>query len=188
MSRIVDTADGPSPTALLAKAASATTGSTVNLPTETPAAPLARIASVAASAGPPRAAAFQPTSTCRALAGALIVENPGTFSDLAKAAGVSRSSLYETIENPDACSWILGHSEATAKVGLGAVYARILEKALTSNAPSWARLFLERFDHKFTKPDGAPNSVTNNLNLFASMSEQELKAFVSQRGRQLLGA
>jgi hypothetical protein len=107
---------------------------------------------------------------------------------MADKAGLSRSTLYSIVSQPEAVAWIVEKAAKTAKFGLAAVYARLLERALESRSSAWMKLFLEVFDPTYQSHQ-VESGVTHNtqFNIINGMSDQELRSFVEQKSRQVLG-
>src|ERR1051326_368063 len=139
----------------------------------------------------PRAAPqeiFKPSDAHTKLADVLIEGHAGSFLDMADKAGLSRSTLYSIVSQPEAVAWIVEKAAKTAKFGLAAVYARLLERALESRSSAWMKLFLEVFDPTYQSHQ-VESGVTHNtqFNIINGMSDQELRSFVEQKSRQVLG-
>jgi hypothetical protein len=148
--------------------------------------PIARLQSVAASADPRDIGKYKPNSADYALTGALLSTTAPTFKALSEAAGISTDTLDRILNDPARSAWIVSRMAEGAKLARGAVYARLVDMALTSRSAAWARLFLEKFDDLKTK-EGAIATQNNQFNIYAEMSESELKAFVTQKARQVMG-
>jgi len=151
--------------------------------------PIARITSVAALAPASVMERFHPTDVHRAIAGALFSQGspPPTFQALADVSGVSRGVLENVMDNPDACSWIINHSSERARFALGQAYARLFEKAMTSDNSAWMTLFLRRFDPTFDKGTDSPSHLTQ-VNHFHSMTNDELENYVKFKSAKKFGS
>lgn len=160
-------------------------------PTPSPgdAAPLTRLSAIASTSDPSAPTSYKPTIADAALAGALISKRSDTFTQLASDAGVPLSTLYRIMEDPARCAWIVNRAAQCTKIGLAAVYARILDMALNSKSVSWAKLFLEKFDddYKLRAAASAGAQTFNQLNFIGGMSDEELRSFISQKARQAMG-
>lgn len=146
-----------------------------------------RIASDPAPANPD----YRPTPAAIKLADAFWSHGLDTFSELAAAAGVSRRTLYDLLLDRDAVRWIVAHGTRAAEAGLGLVHTRLLQLALTSRNPAAIQLYLNRFDPKFASSTQVAVSETRGsqtVALVKNMSDDELRAYLEQRRRQLLGA
>lgn len=150
--------------------------------------PEARLAAIAATADAKAVASYNPTPTDKALAGALFTSGVSSFADLAAQAGISISTLDRVQDDPARAAWIVSHARQIGTLGLTAVYARIFERALKSKSPQWAKLYLELFDETFQKAHAPAAPTTNNqYNFVTSMSDRELRAFIEQKRRAVLG-
>ena len=149
--------------------------------------PLAQLTAIAASAEPRDVAEYTPTATDQALAGSLFSSNAPTFLELAKRSGVAESTLFRLRQDPARVAWIVTHSRHLANLGRGAVYARVLDQALTSRNPNWAKLYLELFDEEYKKGQQADQTRNTQVNIFGGMSDTELRSFVQQKTRQVFG-
>lgn len=123
----------------------------------------------------------------RALAGILFSSPAESLAELAAHAGVGEKTLQTIARTPHAVAWIVGECAKTAKLGLAAVYAKMLRESLASRRPDWCKLFLERFDPDY-KPAGRDSGGTNiQVNNFGSYTTEELRAFVASKARKVLG-
>lgn len=144
--------------------------------------PPERFLAVAAKAEPGH---FRPTPVHEKLAEHLFTSQASTFLDLAEAAGVSRTTIWRTLQDPKACAWICSKATQAVEFGLGAVHARLLNMALTSRSPSFMELYLKRFDPEFKKADVSGGTTINQqFNMIKEMSQAELDAFVRQKRRK----
>lgn len=150
---------------------------------------LTRMASIASTASPDALRAFEPSSTHRALVGALIEAQPESLVDLATKAGVVPSTLYRTLENPVAVAWIVAEAARVVKVGLAGVYGRLFHMAMTSRKSSWLELFLKRFDPDYRDGKGASLTLKSGDQeaKFENWTTAELEAFVKHKRQFVLG-
>lgn len=137
---------------------------------------------------PARGKKFQPTEFHKKFVENLLNSNPGNLAELSQATGLSFSQIAGLLEDAAACRWITEQCAGIAKLGLGAVYQHIMQKALTSEKPGWAELFLKRFDENY-QPKGSAVGGTQNtqINLYGNYSDQELLATVRSLRQQVLG-
>lgn len=130
-------------------------------------------------------AGYTPTPAALKLADALFTSSAPSFVALAEHVGLSRTALYDLLKDDAAVAWIVSHGTGAAAAGLGWVHSRLLELALTSRSPSAIELYLRRFDPAFTARDAPANqtNIQNNLSFVTSMSDDELRAFLTQKRR-----
>ena len=148
--------------------------------------PADKLAALASTAPPGSASAFEPSETDYALAGALFTSNAKSLLELARSAGISDTTLLRVRQNPARIAWIVSKGAEIAELGKGAVYARLIDKALTSDNPVWLKLYLERFDEIYRKAN--PGATHNTqVNVYGSYSDAELRALIQQKARQVFG-
>ena len=151
--------------------------------------PLAQLTAIAA-ADPDPTATYKPTKAAQALVGALIQNNGAhtTLKDLAAKAGIDESTVHRLAGDAHAVNWVLNQSAAVANIGLAAVYARLLNRALYSKSPAWAKLFMERFDVEYRRGQSDTTGARNTqINVYSGMSDTELQALVQSKMRQAFG-
>ena len=157
-----------------------------------PTGPGNRLAALANTATPEDIQNFKPAQIHWALAGALSVEAAASFTELAEKAGVSRSRLYEILNDPAATNWIVAQGTRLAHAALGAVHARLLHLALTSRSPAAIKLYLQRFDPEFkeaiAETRDLAKTINSQLNFIQTMSPTELENFIALKRRRVLGA
>lgn len=155
--------------------------------TETLPVPVATIIASASKAKPGHSA-YSPSESDTKLAAVLFESNCPSFTDLANQAGISRTTLWRIVSNPDACAWLVENSTKAAGSLLGAVHARLAHLALTSPSPYALELYMRRFDPHFTK-SGADNpdmKINAELAVVTQMTSAELEKFISLK-RQKAG-
>lgn len=150
-------------------------------------APAQHIAETALQPQPQNGKKFKPTEFHRKLAEALVTKDPKNFADLSEKTGLSFSKLASLVEDPAACRWITENCAEMARLGLGVLYQQIFKKALSSEKPGWAELFLKRFDPDY-QPKGSQLGAQNTqINVYNGYSDQELVATVRALRQQVLG-
>jgi hypothetical protein len=150
-------------------------------------APVARLESIANSADPRSFTTYKPTNSDRALAGAILTSHAKTFAELSHTAGISDATLERMLDDPARCAWIVSRSREGARFGRAAVYARILDMALNSRSPAWARLFLEAFDEDFKSKETIGTQNNTQVNVYKDYTTTELEAFIKQKSQQVFG-
>lgn len=146
----------------------------------------AQLVALANSATPSEIRSYEPTPSARKLAGALFVAQAPTLGELAAAAGLSESSIYRLLRDPAAVHWVVSHGSNLAAAGLGAVHARLLERALTDKRSVAAiKLYLERFDPEYQRNRAMDGAKNTQVNFFSGMSDTELSRFLGTTKEKL---
>lgn len=145
--------------------------------------PPERFLAVAAKAEP--GGSFRPTPIHEKLAEHLFTSQATSFLQLAEESGVSRTTIWRTLQDPQACQWICSKATDAVKFGLGAVHSRLLQMALTSRSPAFLKLYMERFDPEYAKQLASGGTTINQqFNMIKEMSQAELEAFVKVKKRR----
>lgn len=152
-----------------------------------PSPPAARLSAIASTADPADSLSYDLTAKDVALAGALFTSGAPDFASLALAAGLTPADLSRVCASPARAAAIIAHADKAATFGRAAVYARLLNMALTSRSATWAKLYLERFDDVYKNHKLAESATYNQNNYVSSMTDTELQAFLKLTTKATLG-
>jgi hypothetical protein len=132
---------------------------------------------------------FSPTPAHEQIAAALNSDTHySSMKDLAEAAGVSARTVQRAVSEPASLTWMVSQASQLAAARLGAVHGRIFAMAMTSRAPGWARLYMDRFDQDYKKQKVLEKGGAHQFNFLSEMSTDELIKWLQRTFQKLQGA